>query len=65
MAGSAEELDAVDEWDGIKRVFRYNMSLIDPPLGELGEIFPSGNIWPNTPRSGSINDKYTIANAVI
>ena len=51
-------------------VFRYNISFIDPPLGGFGEIFPSvmifpsgsiitsGNISPNPPRSGSINDKY-------
>ena len=45
-------------------VFRYNISFVDTPLGVLGEIFPSakyftsGNISPNTPRSGSINDKY-------
>ena len=71
MAGCAEELDVVVESDeeilrifGIKRVFRYIISFIDPPLGVFGEIFPSvmiissGNISPNTPRSGSINDKY-------
>ena len=49
--------------------FRYNISFIDPPLGGFGEIFPSvmifplgniitsGNISPNPPRSGYINDK--------
>ena len=49
-------------------VFRYNISFIDLPLGEFGEIFPSvmiflqeifitsGNISPNSPRSGFIND---------
>ena len=50
--------------------FRYKISFIDPPLGRFGEIFPevtmkpsaniitSGNISPNPPRSGSINDNY-------
>ena len=32
--------------------FRYNISFIDPPLGGIGEIYPSGNISPNPPRSG-------------
>ena len=52
--------------------FRYNISFIDPPLGEFWEILPSvlifpsgqspsgnitsGNISPNPPRSRSIND---------
>jgi hypothetical protein len=51
--------------------FRYNISFMDPPLGGFGdislsdiflrakplrEIFTSGNITPNPPRSGSIND---------
>ena len=42
-------------------VFRYNISFIDPPLGVFGEIFPGVMIFPEgfTPRSGSINDKYT------
>ncbi len=65
MAGCVEELDVVDESDEeIKRNFRYNISFINPSLGLFGEIFPSvmifiitsGNILPNTPRSGSIND---------
>ncbi len=54
MAGCAEELDVVDELDeelkeffGIKRVFRYNISFIDPPLGVFGEIFPSVMIFPS------------------
>ena len=53
-------------------VFRYNISFIDPPLGVFGEIFPevkyfaeypslniftSGNISPNIPSGGSVNDK--------
>ena len=46
-------------------VFRYNISFIDPERGGFGEIFPevitSGNISPNPPRSGSINDKYRMA----
>ena len=28
-------------------VFRYNISFIDPPLGEFGEIFPSVMIFPS------------------
>ena len=28
-------------------VFRYNISLIDPPLGRFGEIFPSVMIFPS------------------
>ena len=54
MAGCAEELDVVDELDeelkeffGIKRVFRYNISFIDLPLGVFGEIFPSVMIFPS------------------
>jgi hypothetical protein len=40
--------------------FRYNISFIDPPLEGFVEILPIitlGNIPPNPPRSGSINDK--------
>ena len=52
------------EFFGIKRNFRHNISFIDPWLGVFGEIFPSvntsGNILPNTPRSGSINDKSSL-----
>ena len=52
------------EFFGIKRNFRYNISFIDPWLRVFGEIFPSvntsGNILPNTPRSGSINDKSSL-----
>ena len=50
MAGCAEEPDVVDESDeeikiffGIKRVFRYNISFIDPSLAVFGEgIITSG-----------------------
>ena len=48
--------------------FRYNISFIDPMLGEFGEIYPSamifpegniitsGNISPNPSRSVSVNE---------
>ena len=58
------------EFFGIKTVFRYNISFIDPIFDEifpsvmnislgltpLGNIITSGNISLNTPRSGSINN---------
>jgi hypothetical protein len=55
--------------------FRYNISFIDPPLGGFGEILPSGqspegniitegNISPNPPSGGSINDNSTWAHFV-
>ena len=51
--------------------FQYNISFIDPPLGGIrqniscsddissGNIITSGNISPNPPRSGYINDNYS------
>ncbi len=45
---------------GIKRDFRYNISFIKTE----GNIITEGNISPNTPRSGSINDIPLLANEV-
>jgi hypothetical protein len=48
--------------------FRYNISFIDPPLGgfgvigakPLGKYHHFGKYYAEPPRSGSINDKYSI-----